>query len=513
MNDDNEKGLGFNNVKVDHETLIERILELLVLISFIVLTLFIGRKHEPWADEAQAWLLARDASIKDLITINMRYEGSPLLWHVILKVFIRFGLTYKFLYIVPIIFSSIGVMIFEFKVKAPTFLKIILPFTYYIFFQYTIVARSYCLLFPILMYLASVWEYKTQKPILFAIGVALLLSISTHCLLLAACISLIYGFQVLGLTYKLIRRKEEIKARRVVANWLMIVLLLALFLFTAYFLITPEDHEVFRNAEQVRFLRADTILADSLVTNEKNPKICMIISIAIVAVLFVIYWRDKRFFETLLYILPIYFFLAFFYCNKWHVGLLFEILTFCLIIHGKLNSLNWFTTLYMVCCCIQIFYSYNSADYDYHNLYSASYQVADYIKNNNLEIKKIYALGYSTTAIQPYFDKNPFDNIKSGKTYCSWKIDDPDSMTLEEIKEDMPDVFIISNFRDYNYISMLNRLESNKIYEKYTFVGNTYIKDDIYETESFYIFISQNLLTSENNDTEYVYFNSRVTTE
>ena len=67
-------------------------------------------------------------------------------------------------------------------------------------------------------------------------------------------------------------------------------------------------------------------------------------------------------------------------------------------------------------------------------------------------------------------------------------------MTIEEIKEDMPDVFVISNFRDYNYIGMLNRLESNKIYEKYTFVGNTYIKDDIYETE-------------------YVYFNSKISTE
>lgn len=86
-------------------------------------------------------------------------------------------------------------------------------------------------------------------------------------------------------------------------------------------------------------------------------------------------------------------------------------------------------------------------------------------------------------------------------------------MTIEEIKEDMPDVFVISNFRDYNYIGMLNRLESNKIYEKYTFVGNTYIKDDIYETESFYIFISQNLLKSENNETEYVYFNSKISTE
>ena len=512
MEDENQiKRSNFNNVKVDNELFINRILELLVLISFIILTVIIGKRHEPWADEAQAWLLARDASIKNLIVNNMRYEGSPVLWHMILKFFIRIGLDYEHLYIVPIIFSSIGVAIFEFRVKAPTFLKIILPFTYYIFFQYTIVARSYCLVFPTLMYLASVWDNKTKKPILFAIGIAILLSISTHCLLLAACISLLYGFQVLGLTYRKIRGREEISTATVVTNWIMIVLLLALFAGTAFFLVTPKDHEEFRNEENVRFLRADSLLADSFVTNEKDPRICMIISIAIVLVLFIAYWRDKRFFELLLYTLPIYFFLAFFYCNKWHVGLLFEIITFCLIIHNKLANINWFATLFMVCCCIQVFYSYNSADYDYHNLYSASYQVAEYIKNNELESKKIYGLGYSTTAILPYFEKNLFDNNKN--SYCSWKVDDPDTMTIEDIKNDMPDVFIISNFREYNYVSMLNRLESNKIYEKYTFVGNTYIKDDIYETESFYIYVSQNLLSSESNDTEYINFSSRVTTE
>lgn len=519
MDDDKDiNGSSYNNttdnsIKVDSETFVKRILELLVLISFIILTVIVGKNHEPWADEAQAWLLARDASIKDLITVNMRYEGSPVLWHMLLKVFIKFGLTYEFLYIVPIIFTSIGVAIFEFKVKAPTFLKIVLPFTYYIFFQYTIVARSYCLVFPTLMYLAAVWKYKTDKPILFAIGVAILLSISTHCLLLASCISLLYGIQVVLLTLKKLFKKGDIATSRIIKNWIMIVALLALFGATAYFLITPADHEEFRNSEESRYRSADTLLADSLVTNAKDPKICMIISITIVCVLYMAYWRDKRFFELLLYFVPIYLFLAFFYCNKWHIGLLFEVITFCLIIHDKLSDMNWFATLYMVCCCIQVFYSYNSGDYDYHNLYSASYQVAEYLKNNELEDKKIYALGYSTTAILPYFDYNPFNNIKSGKTYCSWKKDDPDSMTIEEIKEDMPDVFVISNFRDYNYIGMLNRLESNKIYEKYTFVGNTYIKDDIYETESFYIFVSQNLLKSENNETEYVYFNSKISTE
>ena len=107
MKDENQiKDSNFKNIKVDSETFIQRILELLVLISFIVLTVIIGKRHEPWADEAQAWLLARDASIKNLIVNNMRYEGSPVLWHLVLKFFIKIGFTYDKLYIIPIIFSS-----------------------------------------------------------------------------------------------------------------------------------------------------------------------------------------------------------------------------------------------------------------------------------------------------------------------------------------------------------------------------------------------------------------------
>lgn len=143
------------------------ILELFALISFIYLALFVGNKHEPWADEAQAWLLARDTTISELIQNYMGYEGSPALWHLILKAFIAIGWQYEYYYVIPIIFTAIGVAILEFKTKLPLYLKLVLPFTYYIFYQYSIVARSYCLVFPILMYLATIYNEKTKKPIRF----------------------------------------------------------------------------------------------------------------------------------------------------------------------------------------------------------------------------------------------------------------------------------------------------------------------------------------------------------
>jgi len=42
------------------------------------------RFHEPWFDEAQAWQIAKCASLKDILFTIPHYEGHTPLWHLIL---------------------------------------------------------------------------------------------------------------------------------------------------------------------------------------------------------------------------------------------------------------------------------------------------------------------------------------------------------------------------------------------------------------------------------------------
>ena len=55
------------------------------------------RRHEPWADEAQAWLIARDSTLVQLWTSLGRYEGTPPLWHTLLQALQGLGLPYDLL--------------------------------------------------------------------------------------------------------------------------------------------------------------------------------------------------------------------------------------------------------------------------------------------------------------------------------------------------------------------------------------------------------------------------------
>ena len=491
-----------------------KIIELAVLLSFIALTYWIGSKHEHWADEAQAWLLARDSDWLELITVHSKYEGSPMLWHLILKCFISCGLTYEYFFIVPVIFSSIGVAILQCKKKIPLFIKILLPFAYYIFYQYTIVARSYCLIFPALMLLSIVYNDKTKKPFLFALCIVFLMTISTHTLIVAACICFVYGIELLFTTIRNISKKytdKKLSVWKLLENWLIAILLLACFLGVAYFLIPAKDQsELSSYGTSMKYGYLSSIISDSLVTNtsefisegydnlRKDAMTATIVAAVAVVLLFAMYWRDKRFFEFVIIVLPLYLFLAFYYCNKWHIGMLFETIVFCLIVHQKLEKINFFSLVFAVICGVQIYYSYISGSYDLTHTYSASYNVAEFIKNNNYEDKVIYGVGYSPTAIEPYFDKSIFANKKDGKGYYQWRTNNPDYMTIDEMKKNMPDIVIIAAFRDYNYISIVNRTESSNLYEKHYIEGATYVKDGVFENEGFNIYINTNILHNTN---------------
>ena len=171
--------------------IIKNIGKTLTIVVFVIASIVVANKHEHWSDEAQSFLLARDNSLFELYGY-MKYEGTPPLWVTVLKMFICLGGTYETLFILPIIFSIIGLIIFEFKIKAPWYIKVLLPFTYFVFYQYTIVARSYCMVFPMLMFVALIYEKRFEKPILYAIILFFLMNISLHTLIISGSLYLIF---------------------------------------------------------------------------------------------------------------------------------------------------------------------------------------------------------------------------------------------------------------------------------------------------------------------------------
>jgi hypothetical protein len=63
----------------------ERWFEALVLLAYLALIILVSARHEPWGDETQTWRMAIDTNgLVDLYRAA-RYEGHPLLFHVLLQ--------------------------------------------------------------------------------------------------------------------------------------------------------------------------------------------------------------------------------------------------------------------------------------------------------------------------------------------------------------------------------------------------------------------------------------------
>ena len=106
---------------------------LIYVISHIVLCIY----HEPWYDECVAWMIAKYTSVKDIIFYVPHFEGHPPLWHLILKLFAFFYVDFHIaLSILVILFSSVAVYLILFYSPFRRIIKLIFPFTYFIFYQY-----------------------------------------------------------------------------------------------------------------------------------------------------------------------------------------------------------------------------------------------------------------------------------------------------------------------------------------------------------------------------------------
>lgn len=121
-------------------------------VEYLVLTAFIGfylyfkfNYHELWKDEWQAWLMARDMGWGELLG-SLYYEGHPALWYLYLKVWALFstGVNDPFLLQTAHAAVMIGVYyLLFFRLKFPFWVKTLLLFSYYPFFEYGMVSRGY----------------------------------------------------------------------------------------------------------------------------------------------------------------------------------------------------------------------------------------------------------------------------------------------------------------------------------------------------------------------------------
>ncbi|MBF0466001.1 MAG: hypothetical protein HQK88_17115 [Nitrospirae bacterium] len=117
----------------------------IVTLVFFVLTLFNILHHAMWRDELEAWMIARDADTLHGLVENMRYQGHPMLWHLILYPITKITRNPVAMQMVHLLIATASAFVFLRFAPFSKILRGLFIFGYYPFFEYAIISRNYAL--------------------------------------------------------------------------------------------------------------------------------------------------------------------------------------------------------------------------------------------------------------------------------------------------------------------------------------------------------------------------------
>lgn len=99
--------------------------------------------HEMWRDELQAWLLARDSGSLAELWRNTRYEGHPVLWHLMLFALARLDAPLAAMQVLHWAIATAAAALLLHRAPFPFAARLAVVFSYLPFFEYGVIARNY----------------------------------------------------------------------------------------------------------------------------------------------------------------------------------------------------------------------------------------------------------------------------------------------------------------------------------------------------------------------------------
>lgn len=186
--------------------------------------------HEIWRDEWQAILLARGLSFAGLVG-QLKYEGHPLLWYLIIKGLYSIYPSHLSVQIFHWLVSVLISWLILFRFRLPPLYALLIIFGYFFIYEYTVIARNYNLV--VLFSLLFINTLKERRPVLL---------LFIYCAGMA--LTNVYGLLLSGaFTVYLVWKKYKDEPP-VAGNTLTLLLVLQCILVFYYvaFLLPPEDN-------------------------------------------------------------------------------------------------------------------------------------------------------------------------------------------------------------------------------------------------------------------------------
>jgi hypothetical protein len=400
----------------------------LLTLAFMAVVTAVAVHHEPWFDEAQAWLIGRDCSLWELLAGRVRYEGSPGLWHALLWVLSHAGMPYEHLWMVSAALAGAAVWIVLRHAPFPYWLRIAVVCSYFMAYQYAVVARSYSLALLLLLLAAVTYAERLQRPILHGVILGLLANVSAHTFLIAVVLFADWALAA--------RRADDLagKRRLYVAAVLFVVCAAAAVLQAwqpsdANFRTYPDPWRIVTMIAAAFIDRFD-LFATSPPSNAATLAGALV-SLVLLVPSMLLFRRAGHLalVATIAVTMLVFSYLT--HANAWHGGLLYLVWIFALWVSWPTSAALRPQAAKAVVASVALIvlvhdgYTLMAGWRDLNESNSAGPAAARLLASRR--DRGIAAGGFKTFAIQPWFDRNIFANYHDGAeqpAYLRWRADE-----------------------------------------------------------------------------------------
>lgn len=168
----------------------------LLLLIYASILLFTTFHHEAWYDETEPWLVARDASLVNLYHITPAI-GVPALWFLLLMPAAKLGAPLAAMGIINALLAIAAIAVFLRYSPFPAVLKIAFTFGFFALFEFGVIARPYALLMLLIFAVAALHPHRSDRPIAYALCIALLANATPHSIVFAAVLAALFAWDTL----------------------------------------------------------------------------------------------------------------------------------------------------------------------------------------------------------------------------------------------------------------------------------------------------------------------------
>src|SRR5215218_5822578 len=168
--------------------------ETAVLVAYALLVSVVSALHEPWKDETQAWRMAIDSHGLAELVRNARYEGHPLLFHVMLQAAGLVSRSWWAAVVMHVVVACVAAWLVLRYAPFTRLQKVLLVFSYWSAYEYSVVVRPYGLGMMLAFAACIAWLAPRRRVVWTIVCLLLLANTTAMGTLLAMALAAAFAF-------------------------------------------------------------------------------------------------------------------------------------------------------------------------------------------------------------------------------------------------------------------------------------------------------------------------------